>query len=83
MTPCLYRYELYFSLKIFPKLGNLVFLEKVQKMSESTNIPIPYTPNNDSIRAKTNWIFYLDISANKQNKNHVHPNDTKPIKDDL
>ena len=21
--------------------------------------------------------------ANKQNKNHVHPNDTKPLKDDL
>ena len=31
------------SLKIFPKFGNLVFLEKVQKMLESTNIPI--TPN--------------------------------------
>ena len=40
--------------KIFPKLGNLVFLEKVQKMAESTNIPIPCTPNNDSICAKTN-----------------------------
>ena len=64
-------------------MGNLVFLEKVQKMSESTNIPIPCTPNNDSICAKTNEISYLGILANKQNKNHVHPNDTKPLKDDL
>ena len=64
-------------------MGNLVFLEKVQQMSESTNIPIPCAPNNDSICAKTNKIFYLGILANKQNKNHVHPNDTKPLKDDL
>ena len=41
-------------IKIFPKLGNLVFLKKLQKMSESTNIPIPCTPNNDAICAKTN-----------------------------
>ena len=52
-------------------------------MSESTNIPIPCTPNNDSICAKTNEISYLGILANKQNKNHVDPNDTKPLKDDL
>ena len=52
-------------------------------MSESTNIPIPCTPNNDSISAKTNSIFYFGILANKQNKNHVHLNDTKPLKDDL
>ena len=48
-----------FSLKIFPKLGNLVFLEKLQKMSESTNIPIPCTPNNDSICAKQIRYFTL------------------------
>ena len=40
--------------KNIPKVGNLVFLEKVQKMSKSTNIPIPCTPNNDSVREKTN-----------------------------
>ena len=27
--------------------------------------------------------FYLAILANKQNKIHVHLNDTKPLKDDL
>ena len=28
MTPCLQKLELYFSLKIFTKLGNVMFLEK-------------------------------------------------------
>ena len=45
---------MYFSLKKFPKLGNLVFLEKVQKMSKSTNILIPYTPYHDFICLKSN-----------------------------
>ena len=42
-----------FSKKIL-QLGNLVFLEKVQKMSENTNIPISYTPSHDFICVKTN-----------------------------
>ena len=61
-------------LKIFPKLDNFVFLEKLPKMSESTNIPILCIPNNDFICAKTNQISYIDILVNKQNKIHVHPN---------
>ena len=58
-------------------MGNLVFVEKVLKMSESTNIPIPCTPNHDFICVKTNWILFIGILANKQNKNRVHSNDSK------
>ena len=54
-----------------------MFLEKVQKMSESTNIPILCIPNNDFICAKTNQILYIGILVNKQNKIHVHPNNIR------
>ena len=57
--------------------------KKVNKMLESTNIPILCTLKYDFNCAKSNWILYLGILATKQNKNRVHPNGTKGLKDDL
>ena len=62
-------------------LGNLVFLEKYRKCQKVPTCPL-YVPQI-MICAKTNQILYNSFLVNKQNENHVHPNDTNGLKDGL
>ena len=63
--------------KNIPKVGQFSVSRKNTEILESTNIPISWTPCHEFIFVKTYQILY------KQNKNQVHPNDTKGLKNDL